>query len=142
MQRCVYVELGESFQTNICLQNLASIQPRTSPDTDTGYQLCPYSLFSAQARGPRELAPHVRPVGLAEVLEDRPRRAVLRDGQGRAGKVRADHRDVAGPARRGAGRAAQHAVDADVARRDGLRRPERLVPVPDLRVRTRMKNNE
>ena len=41
------VDLGESFETNVYLQNLASIQPRTSPDT--GYQLYPYPLFSAQS---------------------------------------------------------------------------------------------
>ena len=31
------VDLVKSFQTNIYLQNLASIQPRTSLNTDTGY---------------------------------------------------------------------------------------------------------
>ena len=35
------VDLGESFPTNICLQKLASIQPRTSPSKSGSY----YSIF-------------------------------------------------------------------------------------------------
>ena len=55
------VDLVKSFQTNIYLQNLASIQPRTSPNTNTRYHCYSYPLFSAQPP-PRLHDPDPEPV--------------------------------------------------------------------------------
>ena len=44
------VDFVKSFQTNIYLRNLASIQARTSPNTDTGHHRYAYPLFSAQLK--------------------------------------------------------------------------------------------
>ena len=43
-KECIGVDLGESFQTHIFLQNLASIQPRTSP-----VEVCPMDLPNSHA---------------------------------------------------------------------------------------------
>ena len=56
------VDLIKSFQTNIYLQKLASIQPRTSPNTDMGYHWYSYLLSSAQCESCARIG-HLRQFG-------------------------------------------------------------------------------
>ena len=65
------VDLGESFQTHIYLQNFASIQPRTSPVKSAASRALARGAAPAAPGGPDAEAPLLDPVAAADVVRAR-----------------------------------------------------------------------